>query len=471
MKNIDLQALPWTPIGNLLNKTTSSTYNFEGHFDGNNCCIYNLEITNEDSALYKSYIGLFGYVGKNAVISNLSIGDSAIDITEVTGQSYYVGLLAGYIGTYTTITNCFTKSSSVYVDGYTSSSYKTYIAGMFGYVDKHSTITNCIVDNDVIVELGNCSTTYVGGFASYADEYALVTGVTSKGKVVTNNKPTSSTYGTLTVGGLFGYLGSYSNKTKLVNYSNLDITNTYDVIVGGLIGSFGNSNALTELIESNNEGLISIKACQAATVGGLFGKSTNAKATSCYNVGTINCSKVSGKAYVGGLAGDNLTAYCCYQNGSINVEFAADKAAYVGGLIGDSGTCEECYSTGTFIVKNTNRKYSSVYLNGISNDPSKITKCFSSVDLRLTIETLTIKSGSPQFPSTLYLGYLCGYNSRLIPEGNGCSGCSANVNGYSFVNKDDGYIDESISIPRDINYNEEYWSWRNGVFFPILKRS
>jgi hypothetical protein len=87
--NINLGNRSWTPIGN---STTAQM--FQGVFDGNGKTISNLLVSSA------TYAGLFGYVGANGQIKNITVG-----VKSVRGSSY-AGGLSGYYASKKTIENC-----------------------------------------------------------------------------------------------------------------------------------------------------------------------------------------------------------------------------------------------------------------------------------------------------------------------------------------------------------------------------
>ena len=120
MNNIDLNGSvtnQWTPIG-----TSSSQYT--GNFNGQNFKISGLYInTNTD------YQGLFGYVGTNGKIENLTVSGS------VSGSNYVGGIAGRNDGT---VRNCYNTAS---VSG------DSTIGGVVGY--NGDTVTNCYNTGEV----------------------------------------------------------------------------------------------------------------------------------------------------------------------------------------------------------------------------------------------------------------------------------------------------------------------------------
>ena len=174
MNNIDLNGSvtnQWTPIG-----TSSSQYT--GNFNGQNFKISGLYInTNTD------YQGLFGYVGTNGKIENLTVSGS------VSGSNY-VGGIVGY-NQYGTVESCTNTgnasvSGSSYVggvagrnDGTVRNCYNTAsvsgdstIGGVVGY--NGDTVTNCYNTGSVSV-VGTGSSSVAGGVVGENRNGASVT--------------------------------------------------------------------------------------------------------------------------------------------------------------------------------------------------------------------------------------------------------------------------------------------------------
>ena len=135
MNNIDLSSVcgesnSWPPIGN------SSSNSYEGTFDGDGHTISGLYINSSSD----NNQGLFGYVGSEGTVQNLSVSGS------VKGD-WYVGGVVGY-NNGGTVTGCiFSGSGSV--------SGNRYVGGVVGY-NSSGTVTNCAFS-------GTVTGIYVGG--------------------------------------------------------------------------------------------------------------------------------------------------------------------------------------------------------------------------------------------------------------------------------------------------------------------
>lgn len=194
--DIDMKGIDFTPIG--LNATLVGTYNsnrytdprdntftgFNSVFDGNGFTISNLSVKyNENlTELQRSSVGLFGIIGRNGVVKNLTIKDANINGG---GKNYWryaqTGVLAGAI--VGTAENCHvsgTVKGVVQVGGiagYISGTYEEKdMAGNVIYEGKEAMISNCTANVNVR------GSVYVGGFAG--DVFATqIINSSSKGRV------------------------------------------------------------------------------------------------------------------------------------------------------------------------------------------------------------------------------------------------------------------------------------------------
>ena len=119
----------WTPIG-----TTS--YYYQGTFDGQNHTVSGLYFNNTSSNNYPSggqFIGLFGYT-HNAQISNVGVID-----TYFNGYRYIGGII-GWVYYNTTITNCYSAATLS-----ATNTSDNYLGGIAGGIDNYSSniVTSC----------------------------------------------------------------------------------------------------------------------------------------------------------------------------------------------------------------------------------------------------------------------------------------------------------------------------------------
>ena len=130
--NIDLNNLPWTPIGSDLSKC------FSGTFDGAGYTISNLNVEGVNN------VGLFGYAAYGGNVKNLTVKGATAKGND------YVGVIMGR--GYTDIDNCRVENATVistpYLkDGIYDGGAKA--GGIIGQIMEgaNNTVTNCSVDN------------------------------------------------------------------------------------------------------------------------------------------------------------------------------------------------------------------------------------------------------------------------------------------------------------------------------------
>ena len=296
--NIDLSSVGnWIPIGN-------EDHPYSGTFDGDGHTISGLYIKSSADDQ-----GLFGYVGQNGTVKDLTVSGS------VSGNDY-VGGVVGY-NNRGTVTGCtFSVSGSV--------SGGEDVGGVVGY-NNGGTVTGCTFSVSGSVSGGED----VGGVVGY-NNGGTVTGCTFSGS--------GSVSGDLYVGGVVGL-----NSSNVENCYNIGkVTGSADSSnVGGVVGYnyIGGS-----VKNSYNTGAVS----GGEDVGGVVGYNIDS-VTNCYNTGTVTGSG----SYVGGVVGDN---YCgsvtnCYNTGKVTG--SADNSN-VGGVVGHNAgtplgasTVTNCYNIGS----------------------------------------------------------------------------------------------------------------------------
>lgn len=123
---------------------------FIGHFDGNNKKISNININSSNT-----YIGLFGYIGKEASVKNLTI--SKIDVKTTKGSELYLGVLTGC--NEGIIENVDIDTVTINHQGQSTS--KQYIGTLTGV--NTGSIKDCDV-KDVTMDVRSRNQSTVGGF-------------------------------------------------------------------------------------------------------------------------------------------------------------------------------------------------------------------------------------------------------------------------------------------------------------------
>lgn len=118
----------------------SETKPFTGNFDGNGVIISGLTVDSNDS-----YVGLFGYVGEGAVISEVGLYKA-----DIATNYYYAGGLAGY--NEGNISSCFVHGS---ISGLQR------VGGIAGY--NAGVIENCYSSGAIVPPPGSVAISYAGG--------------------------------------------------------------------------------------------------------------------------------------------------------------------------------------------------------------------------------------------------------------------------------------------------------------------
>lgn len=259
---------------------------FSGQLDGNGHEIRNLRV---ESVV--SETGMFGYVGDNGVVKNLSLVDARITVPDgrnVQAISTVVGINKGTV-------ERITATGSVDTSAYD-------VGGIVGR--NHGTVRNSSADIRVKGSLD------VGGLVGLNEN------------VVINSYATGDVDGNDRVGGL---VGTNRNGTIEDSYAVGDVNG--DSVIGGLAGK--NENAT--IVRSYATGDVR----NGNTAGGLVGS----------NLGTISKTYATGTVdaniYVGGLVGTNDgTLEESYSIGNVS-----GNGENVGGLVGSQigGTVTDSY--------------------------------------------------------------------------------------------------------------------------------
>jgi thioredoxin len=251
---------------------------FTGVFDGKDHTISHLTITGG------GYLGLFGAVVSEAMISNLGL-----EAVDVNGTHHSVGGLVGY--NEGSITHCYTTGT---VSG------DCCVGGLVGWNSDYANITHCYSIGSVTGQDG------VGGL------------VGSNGGTVTGCHSAGSVTADFDVGGLVGANGS----TIISCHSTCDVTGEH-ARVGGLVGDNFSRGSITACYST---GSVTGDWAVGGLVGIIYGRIQHSYAigsvTGHYAVGGL-----VGATTYGGL-GEITEVLQCYSTGVVS----GDEAA--GGLIG-----------------------------------------------------------------------------------------------------------------------------------------
>ena len=283
---MDLTNTNFTPIG-------TEEHPFEGIFEGPSeadKAEIKLSITRNDL----DYAGLFGVLGENAEVRNLSVF-GAIDNTRINKDTTNdlptpsSGLITGLMTRDSIIENCETASGSS-VKGQRA-------GGLVGRIEGGS-IINCTNSANVYDIDGQDE----GGPG----------GITGAAAHDTN----STEYPEIIISGC-------------ENYGSVETYNTYNV--GGIAGTLRNADSDTEKViirDSHNYGTIKVKTL----VGGITGSVQNAVIEDSTNEGTITVEQ-SGTSQIGGIAG-NATKGSLIINTRNKADITAENSGIVGGIVG-----------------------------------------------------------------------------------------------------------------------------------------
>lgn len=348
--DIDLAGIDWTPIG--INVPTTNRFN--GSYDGGGYAISNLTIETDTVNL----VGLFGVVGDDGRLDNITLENASIRATHTSGVSTNVGSLAGY--NRGTISNCEVEAEVIggkfaTVGGLTGSNQgfisqshsvatvsgkgATMLGGLTGRNDRiygtaGGVIDQCSSGGSVSVEDPTDIGPRMGGFAGNVSSQAVVTNSFSTADVRLEETIECSTMG--------GFVGEvYNPSTTITNcYSTgtvVNLSTEYYSCTGGFAGFI--------FQDYMDDGVV-VKYCHSTgdvsgnnSVGGFSGAIyTGVLLENCYSTGDV-----SGMDFVGGVSGEvfESTMKNCYSTGAVEGAWA------VGGVAGSvtDGSLESCYST------------------------------------------------------------------------------------------------------------------------------
>ena len=362
MQDLDLSEVDnFQPIG------LSSVLSFKGCFDGNHKTISNLKIN-----ATQQNVGLFGYLGRNSNVKDLTL-----DNCTITSTQSRVGGIAGY--TDGNISGC-TVSGSITGTG--------NVAGIVAYIDSgvSAPLTNCTFSGTVTATNGSAA-----GIVTLSN--ARIENCTNNGTIQGKNE----------VGGILA--GGSNPISGCTNNGNV----TGSKYVGGIVGM--STNRVSNISDCTNNGHITATGGNAGGIAGrLVGYSSAITISNCNNTGTIE-----GAGTVGGLAGytksneKTLTYLNCSNSGSI---ISTDDGA--GGLFGIVRIDWSSSSTSTPVLA-LNGSYNQgtvngtddvggmigLLLGGTSHDPQlSFDSCFSNAEVSASKASPHIGAYIGEFPST-----------------------------------------------------------------------
>ena len=328
----------FSPIGDYSNQ-------FAGSFDGQGRVISNLAIDLPST----NHVGLFGYAGAGAALSNVSL-QAAI----VAGAAR-VGILAGMSrGTISNASATGTVTASNYGGGLAGKSSGS-VANSWAAVTVAGTTTISSSMGGLI------GWNNAGGIIQ--DSYAIgnvtagTAGTRAGGLAGNNNGGILRSYatgavsgGSQGVGGLVGFNSSGTPAATIVkSYATGAVTAT--AFAGGLVGI---NTVGTSVSKSYATGAVTATAAAtASTAGGLIGSNSGA-VTQSYATGAVNATSALTATTVaaGGLIGTNSgtgTVTQSYATGAAVSVISVSGTSTAGGLIGrnvSGATVMQSYATG-----------------------------------------------------------------------------------------------------------------------------
>ena len=214
--DIDLSAIDnWEPIGN-------GTTQYTGTFDG---CGYSITGLTIDST--GQYVGLFGYIGADGTVKNLTVSASENGIKANYSSNFgCVGAVAGQSDG--TITNCTFASGSV-----TGSGNLAYVGGIVGHISG-GIMSNCTTQNSVNV-VGN-NNGRAGGIAGVGDNNSQILNCSNNAAVVNGAQMSGGILGNLT--------GDNTTISNCINSGNISGGDS-----GGIVGDL-NSGMVSNCVST-----------------------------------------------------------------------------------------------------------------------------------------------------------------------------------------------------------------------------
>lgn len=419
---------PWTPIGNEEN-------HYKGTFDGKGHTIRGLFFSDEKI----NDVGLFGFVGREAIIQNFGVKDSyfrghsfiggviaendngsisnVYNAGSVSGTGKNVGGVIGY-NNQGFISNVFNTGyvNGIYNDGYDSDDYKgiQQIGGVIGY-NYQGFISNVYNTGSV------CEGIYLGEYQGYrGNVVGGVVGYNQDGFVI-NAYNTGSVYGNSDVGGIVGV-----NEKGSVN----NVYNTSTVT--------GNFTSVGSIVGINKKGSV---------YNGYFNKMIDLERSLGENEGYVDKIKsMSAEKFTDGTVARLLHNWCekdgdgCMEDGLNGSIWGQDLSAE-NSLPDFSGFIYE--KNGSINFHGDGAKFDSASIDGASNRPVKILS-----DM--------VVSGPISFKRSFSSS---GYSTIMLPFRPNISSSEDTIVGvsfYEFSSYTDGVVEVTHIDQKDLRANTPY---------------
>lgn len=330
VNSISLSDMEWTPVGS---KHTPYT----GTFDGGNHSISGLGISSSES-----YQALFGYVGAQGAVKNLTVSGSV----DVSG-SYAAGIIAFCAGSASNLHNrCRVVSSGQYVGG---------VIGAFA--DKSCTANNCSNSGSIYCS-NESNSAYVGGVlggkAGSLSEcknsgavmgFSYVGGIAGQATEIIDCRNSGNIQCVKQYGG--GIAGQTVSASGCRNDGKVTATGVFIELRARYEASYigGIAGAASTVTHCTNHGAIESRAaknCHFSSAAGIAGKASSAADSVNYAPVTISGSYIAG--VIGGNGGGSIVR--CANHAAITNQ--ASTGEQTGG-VASAGKLERCYNTGSVI--------------------------------------------------------------------------------------------------------------------------
>ena len=325
--------------------------------------------------------GMIGSTGdQESIISECTVKDATIDVTDVSTTDPRSGGFAGLIHTSVTVKGCTVGTLEKHVtlktgtpkDATTKLNCGGFVGCSYGTITKNGDVRNkayvTITSTNPTAETNSDYTLYLGGFTGYHSGTIEYTDA-----VVTMNDICGKY-----VGGFCGLLtgGTIKNSTVSGNVSG-------NLATGGFLGYSNNTNKNT-ITECSSNAIVTRTGSWGTSLGVFAGIIDSGTYTKCSALADINISSTS---YVGGFAGGietsadrTCTISKSWSTGKTTVNSAQCSSFIARIAANTAGTVkiEDCYSTGDIINSNQRR---GGLIGQITSGIITISRCYASGNL------------------------------------------------------------------------------------------
>lgn len=403
--DIDFTGVEYEPIA-----ADADLLKFQGYFDGNGKKFTNLNYKSSEPLAFKTgrFKGLFGIVGSNGTIANLTLEDNC-SITAFGYTGAFVGGLRGRI------MNCVNKATVSTVGGANN------VGGIAGQVYEGGVIQKCSNYADITSNTGTTA-----GIAGTIDANTYVEDCINFGKISAAGGSSGGNAGIVSVNG--GTIQNCKNEGEILsngtnvagiaaknnaNASVINCSNSAPIIGNssngaGIVAATGADNLIKDCV---NRGEINAPSVAAGIVGQ---SKSNAVLTidNCYNTGKVTTAKSNAAGVIASLGAGTIVRDCWN-------EAEITGSGTVGGVVGTSSGSDKlttlikrCYNTGKVI---SNTSDAGGVIGKISSNVD-VDSCYNVAD----VYAATDNAGGISASNGLYLSNC--WNSGNVTAGRSHSG-------------------------------------------------